>query len=136
MTSVQCPRYVNYKKSNFHVEAGIGNIGRNVPDEKNCFVNQVVRATILFPKKFCCPPFVTATALQDSLLPDAKDVFAVTIVSVNKRDFTVNVRRVDTNDSSTVAKEALYTWGQNLNVSWIAVGNQPCSNDDDENSTK
>jgi hypothetical protein len=124
-TCPTCPSFVNFKKSRIHIEAGTAIIGPNLPNPATCAVAQVKQVTVVFPKMFSCPPSVTANTLQDAKFPTAKDTFAVSILSITPDSFTVNVRRVDTNDSSTLILPSSSSWLQNLALSWIAVGPRP-----------
>jgi hypothetical protein len=113
-----------------HIQAGVATIG---PNKAKIFpngfveVDQVVpplgsEITIEFPQQFTCPPVVVANTLQDPDFPNARDVFAVSIRNITTQFFTINVRRVDTNDSSVAPRPPVYTWDQNLQLSWIAIG--------------
>lgn len=117
---------VNFQKRKIHIEADVATIGPNLAQtfpNGNVGVNQVVRATINFPRAFNVAPFVTANTLQDPAFPDARDTFAVSILNIDRNSFTVNIRRVDVNESSTTITPPSFTWAQNLQLSWIAVGN-------------
>lgn len=81
------------------------------------WINAPLTVKVPFPAAFNAIPIVVASALQDpkhtSTYPDT---FAVTVISVTKTDFTVNICRADyVRDNYTTSG-----WGQNLHLSYIA----------------
>lgn len=128
--AVVCPTFVNskIKKKHIHIQAGTAVIGPNLVKGQGlgATVDEVFqKANIEFPQEFSCPPFVTANTLQDpNIIEPLRDTFAVSIVKVDTKKFTVNVKRVDTLSPCSITQSAppLYTWAQNLRLSWTAIG--------------
>jgi hypothetical protein len=110
--------------ASLQIQSGTDLIGRNLPYTSpigEIIVDQVVQRTIAFPHSFTRIPAVTVNTVAEPLYATAKDTFAVSIAQISVDSFTVNVRRVDTNESSTDPRPPNFTWGQNLGLSWIAV---------------
>jgi hypothetical protein len=71
-----------------------------------------VRYTVNFAVPFATAPIVLVTGLQGTNFPpNIADTFAITVVTVSTKDFTVNVNRVDALNS---------TWDQDLRLQYMA----------------
>jgi hypothetical protein len=72
-----------------------------------------IRFTVNFAVPFAAVPVVVVTPLQGTNYPpNIADTFAITVVTVSAKDFTVNVNRVDALNSG---------WDQNLRLQNMAT---------------
>ena len=83
---------------NLIIQSGTVTIGNSTSQLKNVLVD--------FPTPFLNPPKVITTTRGG----DFGDTFAVTTTAISTTQFRINVRRLD-GDS----------WGQNLQLDWIAL---------------
>lgn len=69
---------------------------------------------VTFTQPFAAPPCVVANALEVGQ-HDYPDSFVVTLANVTAKGFTARLRRIDAQEQ---------TWGQPLQISWIAAGDR------------
>ena len=74
-------------------------------------VTKIKNASVKFPEEFSGSPYVIVTVRNQS--SEYSDVFAVTVSDISQSEFTVNIVRADLKELGT-------SWGQYLNLDWIA----------------
>ncbi|MEA2894192.1 MAG: hypothetical protein QOI05_4985 [Bradyrhizobium sp.] len=92
--------------------ATLGNSSKGTPVAE-AGTKGTIRFTVKFAAPFATVPVVLATPLQGTnFAPDSiADTFAITVVSVTKQGFTVNVNRVDALNGG---------WAQDLQLQYMA----------------
>jgi hypothetical protein len=70
-----------------------------------------IRFTVNFAVPFAAVPVVVTPLQGTNYPPNIADTFAITVVTVSAKDFTVNVNRVDALNSG---------WDQNLRLQYMA----------------
>jgi hypothetical protein len=89
-------------------ECGVATVGAKA-EPQGCKQLQVT-----FTQPFAAPPCVVTNALEVGQ-NDYPDSFVVTLANVTAMGFTARIRRIDTQEQ---------TWGQPLQLSWIAAGHR------------